>query len=102
MIAGQVLLFGGSVAFIRYRYRLTLPLRVVLTTGWMVACLAVAGFLGAFYSDGSAVIVTTKLLLYGLVVMTALCCLPAEDRHNVRQFANGLRTRFRSAVALGR
>src|SRR5262249_40032810 len=68
VIASQLVLYGGSTYFLRWRHGLKIPLRSGFATLYVVAALALGGLAGVFYPEFTWDVVVGKFSLYGILI----------------------------------
>lgn len=90
-ICAPLFLYVSTTLFLRRQYSLVLPARSLRLTLFVVACLGLGGFVGAWLSDLSVGVLLGKLFLYGVFLAGLGVLLGPSERAKVRTLARDLR-----------
>ncbi len=84
LLAGPVFLLGATTAFLHLRHGITVPARVFLLMGLLVASVVAAGFAGASWPEFTGPVLALKAGVYLVVLGLFTALLTAEERSRVR------------------
>ncbi len=100
-ICAQLVLYCGSVLFLRRRHKFEVPVRSMMLSSFIIMSLIASGIFGALHAELSWGIVTSKLSVYAISVAGMVTLLSAADRANLFGLFNGLSHRLASVGARG-
>ncbi len=95
-IVAQLVLYGGSTLFLRWRYGLKVPRRSGLLTVFVMASLGLGGLVGGRHPGLSLGVLAGKVSLYGILMGGLWMFLTPADRANLYTLVRDVRARLHS------